>query len=323
VEVYLDYKSQHRTAPLRLLRKGGLFGVFETLDAATDGKPTLCPPWNVSAGARSVVIIAPVSNDDLLSPLARTLKVNMDDIPWGEMKYDNWAFIRHLARLRKCDWHTYLLVFPRNWIVGDGVKSKDLLNCVFKLGWQQSRYLRDSAVQEAVGSPSRTTRLHYHQTMLHLLAVARGDVPAFEPVVSPRLEAGPFCDAINILGQVITDYTPVILQPCHLSKAGSVGYYSVSLPSIPGFISDGHAHIDDMRKVWNELQRLEDPGRLDKAQTRRFTLGSKKHGSANLHELPTGELFLKDKDGKGKPKLLLRNTSGKYFFTACFRVVRK
>ena len=325
VEVFLEYKERNglRSAPLRLLRKGGLFGVFETLDAITDGKPKLRSPWNVSSGARSVVMIAPVSNDDLQRPLARALNVAPSAIPWGEMKHDNWAFIRGLASLSKSPWHTNLLVFPKNWIVGEGAQSKDLVNFIFKLGWQQSRYLRDSAAAEALCSPSRKTRLHYYRTVLHLLAVGRGDVPAFEPVILPRTEAGPFCDALSLLSGVVSGYTPVILQPCHLLKAGSAGYYSISRPSLPGLISDGHAHIDDLIQVWNELQCLDDHGSLDVSETKQFVLGSAKHGSSNLHQLPSGDLFQKIKPGQTPPKLFLRSTSGKYFFTACLRVVRK
>jgi hypothetical protein len=158
---------------------------------------------------------------------------------------------------------------------------------------------------------------------LHLLAVAKGDVPAFEPVIQSRSEAGPFCDVVTILGKVVTDYTPLILQPCHLLKAGSAGFYSISRPSIPGIISDGHAHIDDLIQVWNELHSLGDHGCLDIAKTKQFVLGSKKHMSSNLKDLPLQDLFPKRNHGEPAPNLFLRSTSGKYFFSACLRIVRK
>lgn len=324
-EVYLEYKDKGplRTAPLRILRPGGLFGVFETLDALTDGKKRRPAPWNVSAGARSVVLLGPVSNDELQKPLARALDVTPSDLRWGEMKHDNWALVREIANLSHADWYARLLLFPRNWLMSEGVGSRDLTNYVFKVGWQQSRYLRESAAEEALFAASRKTRLHHYRTVLHLLSIARGDVPAFEPVVSDCGEAGPFYDTLGILRGVISDYTPIILQPCHLSKPGSAGYYSVSRPSIPGPISDGHAHIDDLIQIWNEIQQLQDTGFLDKSATKQFVLGSARHGSSNLHQLPVSDLFRKDFQAEGTAKLFPRSTSGNYFFSACLRIVRK
>jgi hypothetical protein len=357
-EVYLEYQDRNRTAPLRLLQAGELFGVFETLDVLTEGKSKAPALWNVSSGARSVFVVAPVSNNDLKPPIARALGRNANDIPWQKMKHGNWMLVSEMARFLPSQWNTEVLVFPQGWVRGEDGRPTEFAGSIYKLGWQQSCYLRDFGTREAILSTSRVTRLDDHKTVMHLLAIAKGDVPGFRPVVSSASEAGPFREIqallANALERKVTNtrgevrgstYTPVILQPCHLVRAGEAVYYSFSRPSIPWPMEKGHAHADNGERVWDALREIKEEGYLDLKQTQFFVGGRSSYGalevaedgvgglhfqptgadggSGNLKRLPVSDFVPVGHGGPTKVRLSLRSSSGEFFFSASLRVVRK
>jgi hypothetical protein len=66
-EVFLAGREEANTSdvPLRVISHGEMFGVFETLDLVLQ-TPRETPPWGVSAGIRSVWVLAPLGNEQMM-----------------------------------------------------------------------------------------------------------------------------------------------------------------------------------------------------------------------------------------------------------------
>lgn len=91
-EVFIDEPwdaKNPRLMPLRLFQTGGMFGVFEVLDRLL-GTPAIDPIWSVSAGSRSIWIIAPLGDDRI----ARRFKEKASSFPrtaWAPCRTGNWG----------------------------------------------------------------------------------------------------------------------------------------------------------------------------------------------------------------------------------------
>jgi hypothetical protein len=68
VEVFLPCRwdtRKPRNTPLRVVGRGEMFGVFESLDVLL-GTPRETPPWSVAAGIHSVWVLAPLGNEQMI-----------------------------------------------------------------------------------------------------------------------------------------------------------------------------------------------------------------------------------------------------------------
>ncbi|HKU76329.1 MAG TPA: hypothetical protein VJR02_20630 [Pyrinomonadaceae bacterium] len=238
-----------RLVPLRVLSKGELFGVFETLDTISKIPNPTKPQWSVSSGTRSVFIIAPLNNNELLTKIDKYLGYQ---VPRGRVTdgYD-WEYIDHVAKAKSSDmnWRVQVLLFP-DWINGEEVDLAPLKNVFSRTGWHQIAPLRSYVIEEAEIAriymdhaakklAGRTGELYYYFTVRHLLAISKGEMPAFQPVTSSESQGGPFLEFQEIISSInVLNYYPVILQPGLLSESNTVGYYSVNQPSLLSPVPD-------------------------------------------------------------------------------------
>jgi hypothetical protein len=245
VEVFVEYPQEDglpRHAPLSLMRKPELFGVFEALDRLLE-TPTARPPWSVSSGARSVWIIAPTGDVRLPKALGKFLNVN---IPWNSELHPHWKLIESVVRQRHV-WSTEVLLFPKS--LGEHIRSATtLFNALLQIGWKQSSGLRhmatdDADLREAVHRAMNTYNLpqgelFQYVTIRHFLEMIQGQATAFRSSDVDTSEAGPFSIFNKYLQSALEsmhlNYRPIVMQPAQLVKEGDVGYYSLRCPSIPG-----------------------------------------------------------------------------------------
>ena len=237
VEVYKDDRKNRRTIPLRMIGRGEWFGVFEALDRLR-GK-SIPTSWSVSAGGRSVVIVAPFGDQRLNRAFGCDHKV--------DLQRDPWHAYRKVAKREKIDWAVPVLIFPDSALAGR--EAGEFLNFIYGVGWEQVSHFRMFEFEEphsginfieALKAVSHSHRQLVYATLKHLLALARGELPAFEPVAGSRGLTGPFVEIIEALladghpwSRVIQkDVYPVLLQPTHLRDRGSVGYYSIAHPTL-------------------------------------------------------------------------------------------
>lgn len=322
-EVFVDSSpgaegNELRTTPLRLLGAGEIFGVFEILDSIL-GSPTAAPAWSVSSGARSVFVIAPLGDERVSQYIRRNMGAR-----WAERTNPHWELVRAVS---KGGWTARVLVFPR--AVTEAIRSwPGLYRVLLEIGWQQSTNLRNRAGSEAYLRASFAKffgkiplgDLHHFATVRHLLDIASGAAPAFQPAGRADRAAGPFDAAGLALKEVLKtikkDYEPVILQPGHLSREGDLGYYSFRCPSVPGPPPPRLASYADVPGSVSDSLRLFDGEphvMLDFDRTTFFARSGEFSLDADRESVPLREL--------------LPDSSRAYlnspFFVAGVRIVRK
>ncbi len=250
-EVFVDHQWDAKTpraSPVRLLQKGEVFGVFETLDSLL-GAPPRRPPWSVSAGSRSVWILAPLGKSDLTYQISKVTKERK--IRWNENR-PPWELIRSVTKTatpqcRQFPWRTRILVIADELV--QKIKRQDnLFNLLLEIGWDQSTALRHSAIRNAEfsadflsGSASVASpfgELYQYLTLRHLVGISLGDAPAFRPAFGLDGAAGPFSDFVSVMQDVMRRmnyaYRPIVMQPHHLVGPEDFGYYSFRCPSVLG-----------------------------------------------------------------------------------------
>lgn len=244
--------KQGKTVPLRILAAGEMFGAFETLDYLL-GVKQAPPQYSVSSGARSVWIIAPLGDVRLPKHLKEEAGTDVD---W-EPTEAHWSLVQ-TATKQAAKWKTSVIVFSETFV--RLLKENDLSGSAFRqllleTGWQQSSSLRHTAAKNAylrtwfLEGPAKTIptplgELYQFATICHLLSIAEGDYPAYQPIGISEQALGPFetfepllekaLSALKLKVPQAQHYYPVVLQPGHLSAQHSVGYYSFRCPSLLG-----------------------------------------------------------------------------------------
>jgi len=241
VEVFLDSwtKEDPRHSPLRLIPAGEMFGTFETLDLLL-GIPSPRPPWSVSAGARSVWVLLPLGNGRLEA------EIGWDDD--GEKPH--WEIVKKVA---KSDWKVSILIFPEA-LVRSMTPDDRLYRLILETGWKQSTALRHSALNQANFDSDLLKKIqskchpqlgpvYQLATVRHLVEIARGSMPGFQPFWKAAHPAGPFEEFERAMTAIWKrcfqrkpgfDYSPIVLQPGHLNGAEDSVYYSFRCPSLVG-----------------------------------------------------------------------------------------
>jgi hypothetical protein len=276
VEVHLRSAYTMGTIPLRVLGAGESFGLFELLDqlypqAVGVARP---PQWQVVAGAKSVYITSPFCTEPLGKAVRSLLPEDIVKAHFSrragksvaqQLTGNPYLFIRYLekAALRAADvqgdhtvrpWTATALIFPSSVLLPALSKkasfidaAKEFLLQIHGAAWIQSRNLRlrdveAAEIEQHVKNESNKVKHDLGKAIQHVLAIARGDLPAFVPY-SDKLMAGPFSTVHNFFlsaelkGKLAESTFPAILQPCHLGRERGqsvFGYFSLSLPSMIG-----------------------------------------------------------------------------------------
>lgn len=252
-----------RNAPLRVIRRGEMFGVFETLDTVIEGGRQRRPSWSVSSGARTVIVLTQRGNKEMIGKLRSALGAY---VPEGKERGD-WELIRSVNDSKKFAgrrWEVRVLIFP-SWITN---KEDDLVllqNIIHRSGWLQMIPIRDYLVEEADvaefyirdGASSKAKdghELYHYFTVRHLLALSKGDLPSLNVACTEEEQAGPFAQfQRELIATGMMKYFPAILQPVSLSEETKIGFYSVSKPTLLAPVPNANPWF---REKWKYLDGI-------------------------------------------------------------------
>lgn len=306
-EVYLEFESSGQSAPfppfvpLRILRPGDTFGVFELLDEIACSTKANRPraQWKVSSGTRSLYISAPLGNEAIPRKVLKLLKdQNVGYKIWSKQpshlkaKFDEdaWEFIKAVAAIGAADggmksgvegWNCEILLIPVRWLhtirasTSTMSAASRLFLHLYGVGWEQSLHLRQypadlPQVSGILAAFPRKGQVqvwkdlqqgYIHRTLLHIEAIARGDLPGFTPVSSHN-EGGPFTELIQYMKKSglydlvgLRDHFPYLLQAYQGLKGtvapSNILYYSLHRPALLGPIS----HEEDKRATMITIHR--------------------------------------------------------------------
>lgn len=351
-EVFLE---EHRndtamSIPLRLLRVGDVFGVFESLEVDASRAKGREPQWHVSAGARSVHLLWSSREKPLLGTLARHIRreIGRSDEPflreiadgrlrlqhrWNLMYARPWELVRCLAPLVAPDWKVRVILLPKEWVLSEDRTLTEFKLTLYRLGWQQSRLLRAevaSASSPLVRFPPTEYRgvgvdtVYLFQTAMHLLAIASGEAPALVPIgESP---AGPFVEFQDYLKSIglTKDRYPALVEPGHLTESTPIGYYSFRWPTLIGSVPDVRTPSALAVQVDRAIrQAIDETDTLDTKKTLYFGDGkgfsSENKGNLRRTKCLTEDEFAAEFVGDSGMKLQHSHS----FFTGCARIARR
>lgn len=322
VEAFLPLKEdadgEAPSRPMRMLGIGEFFGVFETLDTVF-GQSAKVPLWGVSAGARSVLVLASRMSDRTQRWLLERGKLKRRELPEFErIERDGWKLVRHLiADIHRTDspgWATEVVVLPGatgRRLRTDLTAAPALLR-IAEIGWVQSRHLREHLIDEEslVLNKYLVTRSAIHRkdrismvgVLRQILAMARGELPAYAPAASEAVL--PLSLFRQELAQSPDRRTAIVVVPKHLEGAGDTAYVSVKFNFLPAQSSKAprvfRAFCTDIEQALPHL-----PGNfLDLSETK----------------------FLNKEDAieelKAKSGISAKVSSRHPFLTGCLRLVR-
>jgi hypothetical protein len=232
--------------PLNVIEHGVPFGVFETLNYRL-GLPNERANWQVSAGIRSIYVLAPLDNEGLIESLTRRPG------PGGKSIH-HWELVsRTLEEQNSSRWTATVLVLPRTLLDAISFERAPVLQeRLLEIGWQQSAALRMSGTRDGIylrklrpaldNENLEVGQLYYYFTLRHCMNMLQGQRPAMVPVGATSDPGGPFEPFRARLSEELQRrrlaFDPVIMRPGFLGTDGvQRGYYSMRIPTAPGLDS--------------------------------------------------------------------------------------
>lgn len=326
VEVFVPVSSASTEAapsrPLRILKPGEFFGVFETLDVVS-GLSAEEPRWGVSAGARSVLVLASQLSDrnerKITGDLIRQGVCDRRGIPAliRTIKQDGWEFVRQVvAEDYSTDasrWTCEVLILPgaaQKQLREDRLAAQALLR-IHEIGWSQSRHMRDYLSDEEklvlndhfASQKRRIVQIDMFGVLRQILAMARGDLPAFNSVTSDAVL--PLSKFQEAMGRLPDRRAAVVIAPQHLQAAGDTAFVSVKVNCLPAQRSaEPRSFVAFDRHIEQALHHL--PGHyLDLSKTRFLKGEEALEALANPVRIPSADI-----------------SSRHPFLTGCLKLVR-
>lgn len=259
-EVFMPFS---RPVPLNLFYPGSLLGLFETLDTFFDQKPM--PFWNVSAGARNLLILCKLNDAKGLKQLK--MAYDIDTHTYQGKLTDQWSIFRAITQHKSFEpvWKNEILFFTRAWLLN---RKRDphwlaFKNYLIAQAWQQVQFalkkvgvnLHWEAFSQTLASRYLKPAPYFVDQIKHILLVAAGHWPAWRTAdlsdsVAPI--SGLQKTIIDIYG--LKKYFPSMLYMSSLEKDIDVPlYYSLSVPTLleglPHNIVSGTTILYDLKHI--------------------------------------------------------------------------
>ncbi|MES2354501.1 MAG: hypothetical protein V4568_08870 [Pseudomonadota bacterium] len=256
IEVTRRQKTINGIEPLRLLKTGEIFGVFETLDALL-GRTPRPAPWNIYAGARTIEV-ASTANDGFLYHIDKFSSSNRSFYDDKDNTILNWwKLLQNLSSHWHLSWSADALLISPNLLmkIPPGSMSDLYLKYLYKVGYQQQEDLiNDLPLTHNTGRLTDDAQIHNFR---HILSIANGRKIAYRPATSDD-SLGPFIEILRGLSEDLprTDnyHFPFLLVPSYLEASESeldYGYHSVNHPCF-GLGEKLAAGLDN---IWYEIER--------------------------------------------------------------------
>jgi hypothetical protein len=239
-EVFI--KDEQRVVPMRLLKSGELFGVFEIIESPNDeGTASVT---NVSSGARSAFLLPKISDSLCHKKLVNELGLS-SSLPNGLA--DHGLIFAEVGSHPDFvgQWYSEILFFSKDWFEerNNNAGWVRFTKQLYEIGWYQSQYWRNQTtfgllwktLISAIKRKNIRPRPYLVDTVKHLIFVSTGAIPGFSTseVDQEALPAKIIQDLyIKIYG--LKSHFPIIMIPHHFlpKDVDSSVYYSLSYPTL-------------------------------------------------------------------------------------------
>ncbi len=232
-EVYQEKPS--RVMPTKIFQAGELIGLWELFDSQEVNKEKTI--WEVSSGARSLLMIPSISDTYNHSKLSKTYNISSHP-PKTLLEHIN-PFIE--IGQTDTSWKTSVLFFVGGfWKKTFFKKNPPLVNSyLLKQAWEQSlncRYLMDytlcwESFLTAVDKLKLNINTYLINTIKHLYLISKEVFPGFAPTIDKT--TCPLFTIERAYRDVYSreNFAPIIMSPKFITNEQSV-YYSMKFPTL-------------------------------------------------------------------------------------------
>lgn len=231
-----QFVSLHeRIIPFYLINTGSLIGIAALLDRlsiAREGLYTSFSMWEITAGARSTFLLSRISDMNSFKKLQRKYSLHAKQ---PDSAYDQWALFRELSNKENSTWRTEVIYFPRQLMEKLSLKPYAPLLTFLHAESRKpfSFWLNQFSWQVTLSHIERMKHLKYSvhllDTVKHLLALALGALPAFQPSTNENCLPSRLIQKIFIEEYQI-EHLPALIEPAVFNGSYPV-YYSLSYPT--------------------------------------------------------------------------------------------
>jgi hypothetical protein len=302
--------------------------------------------WEMTAGARSIFMLARISDSLGYKKLRSSLGIGMDI---SRKLADHWHVFSKIAQRERLGspWYVDVLFFTKKWF--DHMNDPAWMpfnHYLLQTTLRSSEFSRDMYYWDGIFSFIQQS-LYFKpnpfvvSTAKHLLAISTGEAPGFAPALDDSYAP------ISMMQKIFTEiynlnYIPTIIQPCQFdisNRNNRPVYYSLRYPTATEFGQKSRERDDlttdlfEIRGVLNNYLRAiaSDSFNLDETP---FYLASKNIAFDYFHseidptkysEIKTADEIPRQDDSfkASEPFKQLKFPSNSIFFNGCIRIMHK
>ncbi len=254
--IELHLMESNRAVTFSLMRTGKIFALWTVLEISQSAH--LGHVWNITAGARSLMMLPKISDITFYKKLKREFDL-FSSMPKEFL--DQWEIFKELSQspLFPEPWSVEVLFFSGKWLENRTDPNWQLFRqFLMETAWHETAYLRnqvmvDFAFSCALEAKNLKPNPYLTDTVKHLYSMGIGAYPGF--VVAKDSIAAP----IRGLQAIFTDtynlrYSPTMIQPGYISSTSTEEpcYYSLAVPGLMVFSPKSrkfNSKLEDLREI--------------------------------------------------------------------------
>lgn len=234
IEIFFSFHNQ--TIPIHgLISPGTIFNTYRALNTTDMCDLSL---WDVTAGARSILMLPPIAERTAHDKLCKKLNIHT---PKPETLSSQWQTFKAIVNSSCCktEWATQLLFFSDQWLKHLNDKRFIYLQrYLYVKAWEQSDHVRHQFIWHLIFSLIQQRRHikfdpYITNTVEHLLMISIGATPGFAPATNDM--AAPVSLLQNVYRDIygLKKYQPVIFHLKHfnMNQFAQHAYYSLGYPT--------------------------------------------------------------------------------------------
>lgn len=250
------YINNNYNYPLNIFPPGEFFGLWEVLDKSTYAFSKRL--WNISAGTKSIFMLPKITNFSSFAKLIKEYKLRQISHPKNLFEHvDVFAEISSKSK----NWYCDILFFSGKWFAKQD--NKDWLKFQYyllKKEWDKSLFWRNKVTFELLGqtfadaqeSKNLSPNQYLIDTVMHLISIATGVRPGFEPAINE--EAAPISQIQDafIKAYDLKQYIPTLMCSTYFLEKNLPIYYSMNHPTVPftsAKLKKPHSMLNDLCMV--------------------------------------------------------------------------
>ncbi len=262
MEIYLPL--QDRVIPYRLINPGEILGSWGILGTTPSYHPYSI--WEMSAGARSIFMLPPISDNVFHKRLQQTYNLTAK-VP--KQLINHWHVFKELSNHVSVDepWSMDILFFSKEWFKNLNDEAWQSFRCyLLEIAWRNSGYLRNHLFWNMIFSIIQTKKELKRQAYIndiakHILSISLGVVPGFVPAINNNAAPIELLQDIYANGPYkLRNYAPILMIP-QLFLGGHPGcrpvYYSPGYASAMEFSLKNNNKpnlLIELKKIYETLQ---------------------------------------------------------------------